>query len=300
MVRAAFLSRLPYPDLMRARLRFFAMHDAIVEPELRSFEFHPKWGPKQQMGAFKDGSGNAFFAWFSPKGAVVRGFHHESVMSPFRHDPPVIWPGIFAGLPKELASAETEPAFGEDEVTFAFWSRDLEGEWTSGPVRPPRGKDVDGAEELLACLLPNFEKWRKAYYDTPKSQALGPLWRGEPITREMVIELNPQADLKAVREEAALLGWKTVNLEGTLTGADVKKRRPTTAKVVAKAKAPRRASDEVRVRSFGQAEFYVRCEPTYVQMGFGKTVVAKANVDVYKELFDLVKARLLLAKKTGK
>lgn len=56
----------------------------------------------------------------------------------------------------------------------------------------------------------------------------------------------------------------------------------------------------MRVRSFGQAEFFVRCEPTYVEMGFGKSVVVKANVDVYTELFDLVKARLLLAKKTGK
>ena len=174
--RAALLEALPFPDLMKRRLRMFAMLDAIVAPESRSFEFHPKWGPgKAQMGAFKDGEGNFFFAWFSPKGAVVRGFDHDSVMSPFRHDPPVRWPGIFDGLPKELRYVLEEPAFAQEEITFAFWAKGDEGDWRSGAVKPAKGKDADGAERLLGCFRENFQAWRKAYYGTPKNPAVSVL-----------------------------------------------------------------------------------------------------------------------------
>jgi hypothetical protein len=293
--RAAFLKGLPSPDLMKRRLRMFAMHDAIVAPEFRSFEFHPKWGPgNAQMGAFKDGEGNFFFAWFSSKGAVIRGFDHDSVMSPFRHDPPVPWPGIFDGLPKELRYALEEPAFVQEEITFAFWAKGGDGDWRAGAVKPPRGKDADGAERLLGCFRKSFEAWRKKYYDTPSSPALEVLWwERAPITREVVLALNPEADLKAVREEAKLLGWKTSGLEG---GAKTK----TKAKAAPPPK-PRPSPAPKAPRSFGAAQFVVSCEPTRVRMLIdeGKTVVVEANVDVYEELFDLVKARLVAARRTG-
>ncbi len=302
--RAAFLKDLPYPDLMKQRLRMFAMHDAIVAPEFRSFEFHPKWGPgSAQMGAFKDGEGNFFFAWFSSKGAVIRGFDHDSLMSPFRHDPPVEWPGIFDGLPAPLGYAKDEPAFVLDEITFAFWATGREGDWKAGRVKSAQGKDADGAQRLLACFGKNFERWRKGYYDTPASKALGVLWwEKEPITREVVLALNPEADLKAVREEAKLLGWKTVGLEGKAKALEVRgkaaKVTEKAAKVVAKGKAPQPSKPEPR--SFGAAEFVVRCEPARVRMLIhGKTVVAEAAVDLYDELFELVKARLVAAKRTG-
>jgi hypothetical protein len=280
------------------------MYDSIAAPEFRSFEFHPNWGPgSAQMGAFKDGCGNFFFAWFSAKGAVIRGFDHDSVMSPFRHDPPVVWPGIFDGLPSALAYAVDEVAFVPEEITFAFWATGREGDWKAGRVKPAPGKDADGAQELLGCFQQSFERWRKAYYDTPRSSALRVLWDNEPLTREVVLALNPEADLKVVREEAKLLGWKTSGLEGRNTSVEAKMaaKKKAQANVKAKAKAKAKANaGKPRVRSFGEAEFLVRCEPTRVRMLIhGKTVVAEAKVNVYDELFDLVKARLVAAKRSG-
>lgn len=296
--RAAFLERLPYPDLMKGRMRMLAMHDAIVAPDHRSFEFHPTWGPgNAQMGACKDGEGNFFFAWFSSKGAVIRGFDHDSVMSPFRHDPPRPWPGIFDGLPTSFRYVLEEPAFVQDEITFAFWAAGREGDWRAGPVKLAKGKDPDGAERLLACFQKRFEGWRKDYYDTPPSRALDVLWWDrEPITREVVLALNPEADLRVVREEAKLLGWKTSGLGGKATAPLDKTKVP--GKKVSARQAPSPAP--VHVRSFGEAEFVVRCQATRVQMVIhGKTVVAEAEVDVYEEIFDFVKARLEQAKRGG-
>lgn len=121
MPHAELLETLPVPEVMQRRLRVFAMVDAIVAPDARSFEFHPKWGRGEQLGAFKNGSGDFFFAWFSRRGAVVRGFDHESKMSPFRHQPPRQWPGLVEELPKHLGYALTEPAFALEELTFLAW-----------------------------------------------------------------------------------------------------------------------------------------------------------------------------------
>jgi hypothetical protein len=195
----------------------------------------------------------------------------------------VPWPGIFDGLPPALGYVLEEPAFVQDELTFAFWATGREGSWKAGRVKPPKGKDPDGAEQLLACFGKSFERWRSKYYDTPPSKALEVLWwEREPITLDVVLALNPEADLKVVREEAALLKWKTRGLEGTIPKS--------------KSKSKPKAKPTPSAPSFGAGEFVVRCEPTRVRMLIhGKTVVAEAKVDVYEELFDLVKARLVAA-----
>ena len=68
-----------------------------------------------------------------------------------------------------------------------------------------------------------------------------------------------------------------------------------------KAKQQQEPKPTRKARSFGEAEFVLRAESARVKMLIhGKTVVAEASVDVYEELFDYVKARLVAAKRTGK
>jgi hypothetical protein len=277
--RSVFLQELLDPDLLKKRLRFCAMYDAIVAPEFRSFEFHPKWRPREQMGAFKNGSGDFFFAWFpaNNKGAVIRGFAHERKPQ----DPAV----VFDGLPPQFAYVRKEPAFAQDELTFALWHTRGASWRASDALRPVH----DGAIELLGCLDRNFEKWRRRYYGSKRSKAIEVLWwEREPITREAIHALNPDADLDVVREEAKLLAWP-------LALDDTKAKTKTKPKTKGKAKAKAKPQPD-----FGEAEFVVRCEPTRVRMMIhGTKVVAEAKVDVYGELFDLVKARLDAAKRKG-
>lgn len=270
ITRAAFLQELVHPDLIARRLRFCAMHDAIVAPGLRSFEFHPKWRRGERMGTFKNGSGDFFFAWFSSKGAVIRGFAHEK-----RAPDPTL---VFEGLPSALSYVLKEPAFAQDELTFALWHKATRGSWhASDALKPVQ----NGAVELLGCLDRNFEKWRKRYYGTKKSTALDVLWwQREPITRAVIEALNPDADVDVVRKEAKLLAWPL--------------------ELDAKSKSKSKSATKKPATSFGEAEFVVRCEPTRVRMMIhGTKVVAEANVDVYGELFDLVKACLLEAQRKG-
>ena len=268
------------------------MLDAIMSPEFRAFEFHPAWSKGEQVGAFKDGSGNHFFAWFSKNGAVIRGFDHESALSPFREEGGKPWAGLWTGLPKELVYATKEPAFGEDEITFACWAKGAEGSWKASPAKPP---GADGAKGLLfGCFSRNARAWASAYYETAiDPRAMGMLWRGEPLDRAALDALNPALDEKEVRAEAKLLGW-TVDL-GSAPGKAVAKQA---AAKQAPPPAPKKVPAAPRARSFGEASFTVHCEPDRVSMKIhGTKVVASVKKDVYDELFELVKKTIRAASK---
>ena len=199
---------LPAPDLLMRRLRVFALVDVIVSPEFRSFEFHPRWGRGEIMGAFKNGSGDFFVAWNCRRGVVVRGFDHECVMSPFRRDPPTVWPGLLDEFPAALEYALREPAFGDTELTFCFWNTG--GGWQEADYRRPAGDDPDGARHVLACLQQAFPRWARDYYGTELTPGpLAAVWRGDALTPALVKALNPDADLTAVRGEARDLAWPT-------------------------------------------------------------------------------------------
>jgi hypothetical protein len=285
MPTPALLRRLPAPSLMRSHLRTLAMLDAVVSPAERSFEYHPGWRKNEQLGAFKDAEGDCFFAWFCARGAVIRGFAHESPMSPYRERPPRQWPALWDGLPAALAYAKTEPAFGGDDVTFACWATDQET-WRAGNVKPPAGKDPDGFQALLfGCFSSNFHRWAEDYYDQEfPRKALADFRRPDNVlVHATLVALNRDFDLRAVRQEAAALDWP-INVSKT---QETTKSSPSPT--------PMRAEG---IPSFGDAEFLVRCESDrIVMLVHGKKVVAEAKVNIYEELFDLVRARLRAASK---
>jgi hypothetical protein len=284
------MPRLPQPELLRERCRFCTLVDAIVAPEVPSFEFHSKWRRGEQLAAFKDGTGDFVFLWFSHRGCVVRGFDHESVMSPLRSDPPELWPKLFDGLPRSLGYALHEPAFALDEVTFCLWH--LPGDrWERGPVKFPRGagRDPDGARTLLAPFGGSYSRWAADYYGQKLNHVgLQRLRRGAPLDGETVLALNPEANVAAVRRTAKELGWP---IQGKLVQPKPAQQKAAPARSRNPAQQPRDRSGK---QSFGAAEFRVCCEPTVVKMMIGdQQVVASVQSNIYGELFDLVKRRIL-------
>lgn len=116
-------SRIPAPESLHRLLQSLAMVDAILCPEwaYRSYAFDTHWAPDTAFASMRNGSGDWFGVVFTPAGALLKGFAHESVMSPFRSDPPRLWPGLIAGLPAPLAPLLAEPALVVEETTFCLW-----------------------------------------------------------------------------------------------------------------------------------------------------------------------------------
>ena len=107
------LGALPDVERLKALLQSLAVLDAILSPEweYRYYSFNSKWSLGEQMGSMRNGSGDDFFALFNSAGCFLKGFSHDCPMSPYRNEPPVIWPGILDSVPDDFLSAVNEPAF---------------------------------------------------------------------------------------------------------------------------------------------------------------------------------------------
>jgi hypothetical protein len=96
------------PGILRLRdcSQALAMLDAILCPErwLRYHSFATHWGPDQELASMSNGTGDEYSIVFSPAGAYVRVFDHESSMSPWR-DPesPRPWSGLLESVPRSFA-----------------------------------------------------------------------------------------------------------------------------------------------------------------------------------------------------
>jgi hypothetical protein len=90
------------PDIPRLRdlCRSMAVLEAILSPEWESryYSFDAGWSPGEEMASMRNGSGDGYSIVFSAAGAYVRGFAHESAMSPYGDDGP--WPGVLDSVPE--------------------------------------------------------------------------------------------------------------------------------------------------------------------------------------------------------
>ncbi|MFD4814922.1 hypothetical protein [Streptomyces sp. NPDC058418] len=88
--------RLPAIGDLRNLCRSLAVLDMILSPdwEYRYYSFNSAWTDGNEMASMCNGSGDEYSIVFSAVGAYVRGFDHESPMSPYAHDGEP-WPVVF-------------------------------------------------------------------------------------------------------------------------------------------------------------------------------------------------------------
>ncbi|NDJ87269.1 MAG: hypothetical protein GYB66_15430, partial [Chloroflexi bacterium] len=169
------------------------------------------WDSYSQFASMRNGSGDWFCVVFTPAGTVLKGFAHESVMSPYRHDPPCLWPGIFAGMPDPLASLLSEPALLIAETTFCLWSTPDAPAWQHGALGFPPGPDPDGSAALLTLLDGNpltYQSWAEDYYERPVDRhAIEHIYAHLPLTSDVVTTLAPDRSLADLLVESREIGY---------------------------------------------------------------------------------------------
>lgn len=158
-----------------------------------------------------DGSGNEALLWFGSVGAVIRGFGHESEMSPWAH-PADLWPGLDEGFPPELRRAPTIRVAGVESVTFLIWRSAGDQQWSIGPIELPVafGADPDGSEFLLRPISQPVEghQFLEEYYErkVPRA-AVDKLFQSAPLTIELFEELGAVRSLDDLVAEARVIGY---------------------------------------------------------------------------------------------
>jgi len=190
-----------------------ALLDAIIAPEwdLRYYSFNSHWSDSEAMASMRDGSGDEYFLLFTPAGAIMKGFAHEAPMTPYRVDPPQLWPGVLESVPEGFAAFLSEPAFSLEDTTFCIWRSQADNQWQRGTITFPAGDDPDGSASLLALLDGNpltYQTRAEEYFEQAVDlAAIQHIYQHKPITRAVVKSLNPEMSLRALQEDMTEIGY---------------------------------------------------------------------------------------------
>ncbi len=214
-------AQLPDLSALQERCRAVAMLDAVLCPEWdsRRYSYTPDWGGGSSAAEIRNGSGDDSFIVFAPAGGFIRGFEHESPMSPWRTDPPTQWPGLTDGLPEVFAEFLTESAFALEGVfaaTYCLWRQQHDTSWQTGPVTYPdhrSGVSPDGSDQFLNEILtsPNslpYQQFARDYFEMqPDPAAIEHVFGLRPLTESVVRALNPDITLDDLADDIDNIGY---------------------------------------------------------------------------------------------
>ncbi|MGW8673041.1 hypothetical protein [Streptomyces niveus] len=211
---------LPAIPVLREHCRSLAVLDLVLNPGGVEpyYSFAPRWSAREEASLMSNGSGDEFHIVFSPAGAYIRGFDHESPMSPFgESDGP--WPGVVDSVPEVFRHLVDEPAFSADDLpclTACLWRETGGDRWLAGDIdfpEVPEGRsDPDGSGWLFRLLVDRapeaYQRFAEDHYETAVDiGAVRHIYAGRPLTPAVVSALNPSAPAAEVAHEAAATGY---------------------------------------------------------------------------------------------
>lgn len=153
----------------------------------------------------RDGCGNDYFILFNSAGVIIKGFDHESIMSPYASNPKKVWAGVLDNVPAEFSEFLSEPGFMIEDTTFCVWRRYADDSWQIGEVDYPNNENPDSLEDLLFALDGNpmtYKNFAKEYYEMeiPLS-SVERIYQHQPLTEELIKTLNENISIEDLRED---------------------------------------------------------------------------------------------------
>lgn len=220
--------QLPNPQELRRHCQGLAMLDATQaeDPADRYYSFDTSWSSTEQLASMDDGSGNSWSITFTPDGAWLRAFDHESPMSPYSEPFDLDW---LAAVPQPLRGAAAEVAFTDGDLpllTLACWWLHLAQDEATGPhpggerrwhpvqlrSSVPANLD-DGSGWLLSDLDADPDTYRSFaadYYETElEGDDIAHVLALRPLSEELVSRLNPQRTLAQLAGDIVSIGYPT-------------------------------------------------------------------------------------------
>lgn len=208
-----YMASLPDIASLRKLSQSLAMLDAILSPEwdYRFYSFNSKWAENEMMASMRNGAGDGYFLVFNSVSAIIKGFDHESPMSPYASTPRNVWPGVLSDVPPEFESFLKEPAFLMNDTTFCLWRKHGDAAWQQGRINYPEGQDPDGTEELLFILDGNpstYQEFAEEYYGSEIDlAAVEHVYKHRELTDEIIALLNPDISIEDLHEDLNEIGY---------------------------------------------------------------------------------------------
>ena len=163
------------------------------------------------MASMRDGSGDEYFILFNSHGAILKGFAHESPMTPYAVESGKPWAGVLDSVPDEFKDFLSEPAFSIEDTTFCIWRKYTDSSWQVGSVAYPEGNDPDGSEDLLFILdkqPATYKEFAEEYYEREIDlSAVEHIYQHKALTSEIVTALNTDVSMGELKSDIEEIGY---------------------------------------------------------------------------------------------
>jgi hypothetical protein len=207
------LTEMPDIEPLRQHMQRLAALTAIFSVELGEpqFVFDPRWSKHQQVAMNINGSGDELYIHFTRHGCFIKGFAHESEMTPYKRPDHSIWPGVLDNVPPEFNSSLKEPAFDPDATTFAIWRLASDKQWSTGNVEFPSDDYKDGSADLLKPITfsaSEFTDWLAENYEMDVDGGIIQyVFDGQPLSEAQMSKLNPSSPRYVIRDAVLATGY---------------------------------------------------------------------------------------------
>lgn len=207
------LKNLPTIDILKKKLISMSALDIIFSEEewLRVYTWNPNWDEKSSLAVVDNGGGDTMHIVFSKDGCIIKGFDHESELSPHAQEEFEVWKGIYEDVPKVLLNLLDDEAIEQDDVTFCIWQDNNNKQWQKGKVEIPEGCS-DGSDYMLSRIFSaeDYIDWSKDYWGREEELSIEDvekIFNHQPITEEMIKKLNADRNIKAAMEELKKINY---------------------------------------------------------------------------------------------
>ncbi|MER7669770.1 hypothetical protein ABTY61_15035 [Kitasatospora sp. NPDC096128] len=209
------VSRLPEPEVLRARCRSLKLLDILLTESVcqaERLDYQSNWRPGVDLATMEDGSGDLYGIVFDPAGVLLYGYCYESDVA--RKRPGAHWPGLLDGLPAGLAHYAADPELQSDdgffEATVCAWREAGAAAWQCGPVVFAEGES-DGAGQLLGVLadgrVETVSRDAEDYHERSVDRdAVAAFLASEPLPRWAALAIEPSLDLEWLAAFARKIG----------------------------------------------------------------------------------------------
>ncbi|MEK4364585.1 hypothetical protein MKX68_19335 [Paenibacillus sp. FSL M8-0212] len=209
-------------DALRKRMRILAALDIIFSEEewLRVHHYEAELQPGVALGSINNGAGDHLHVLFTNSGTLIKGFDHESSLSPHAREDGEIYPGMYDEVPEALMAVlrSHEETLDMEDVTFCLWQEgnDLQwkvGNWIQLAMNEEDKADARGGVEFLLGYLEknpvDYVDWAKGYYDLLdlSLKAVAEVYEEKPVTASLIKQLCPERDVAAALDELQQRGY---------------------------------------------------------------------------------------------
>lgn len=199
------------------RILTYTKIDIIMNPDdysLRVYHYNRDFFEKNCFFSIDDFSGDHYNIVFSLENTFIKGFNHESELSPYNKEllKTLGKHNYYENSSKSILKILEDPSMEKDIVTFFIWKNKEDQIWNYNKINISEDLE-DGTEDFIYYTsdIYAYKEWFQEYYEKEIDiEILKKIYDGEKITKSMINNIN--YNISKSKEESIFLELKDLEL----------------------------------------------------------------------------------------